>query len=429
MDNHIGLTVADEVLARNGLAETIGAVAFFAGDPPAIETLRERVAERLGGETRLRLVLQPPLRRLTGHPRWTLTHSFDPAEHVRSVTGAAGPGEEDPVRNLDEWLARQLRRPMPTGLPPWRLLTLRTPQDSEFTLVLLAHHALFDGTSAGELLRQLMDDSTRPTAGRPPSSQDRTPRRPINWARLTRSLRAELRPGSPLPGPREGATPEVSVCVLDQQNVRAARRLPDDAGATTGQLLMCCATGALRRTYNLDDEAARRGKPPLQATIPVNLRTGQTARQLGNLVGSVRVPLPLHESAPLARLRACRQLLAGVGPQIADQCEIVRALEAAGHLRPWTLSFVASRGYSPTYAAVGMTALKWKYPRPSLHHRPLLRIAGLPPLHKPGTVNFLATSHGQTTTLTVVSHAAPGTARTLADAIRSELETMAVRPS
>ncbi|MEU9283631.1 wax ester/triacylglycerol synthase domain-containing protein [Streptomyces sp. NPDC048275] len=425
VDNRIGLAVVDEVLVRNGLPETIGCVAFFAGDPPAIEELRARVVERWGGETRLRLVLEPPLRRLTERPRWALTPSFDPAKHVRSLTGTARPNEGDPAQSLDKWLAGQLREPMPAGLPPWRLLTLPTTPDSGFALALLAHHALFDGASVGVLLRLLLDGSAKPTLSPTPSSQHQTPRQPINWTRLARTLRAELRPGRALPSPREGATSEVSVSVLDQQSLRCARSLPDDAGATISQLLLCCATGALRSTYNLGNEAAQRGKPPVQAAIPVNLRTRQTAHELGNFAASARVPLPLHEPTPHARLDACRQLLADVGPQIVGQREVIRVLETTHHLRPWTLSFIAARGYSPTYAAVALTALKWRHPRAFLDHRPLLRIAGLPPLHRPGTANFEAVSYGQTVTLTVVSHAAPGTAQTLADSIHRELETMA----
>ncbi|MEU9895425.1 wax ester/triacylglycerol synthase domain-containing protein [Streptomyces phaeochromogenes] len=466
MDNYIDLSLVDELLTRNGLAETVGFVAFFAGDLPDLGTLRARVAERWGGETRLRLVLEPPpngYRRLTGRPRWAVTDGFDPAEHVLPVAEVAGPAAEDPAANsegndggnpagsLDELIAGQLCRPMPAGSPPWRLLPVRGVQgvravgdvhgveeargvpdvrgvpDGGFALVLLAHHALLDGSSLMTLFRLLLDGPAEPTRSMLPQPR-RAPKRQIDLARLIRALNAELRPGGPLPGPRESpAHTEVALAVLDHASVRAARSLPSGAGATLSELLLCCAAGALRSAYGHTETADGRDAAPVQASIPVDLRTRETAHELGNIVSAVRVPLPSHTPTPHARLTACRQLLTEVRSRGREENDVTRIVEAANRMGPWVLASIAARGYSPAYAAVGTTALKWRNPQCALDHRPLLRIAALPPLHRPGTVNFGAVACGRTVTLAVVSHAERGAARRLADAVGHELELLAAQ--
>jgi len=504
VDHYIDLSLVDELLTRNGLAETVGLVAFFAGDLPDPGTLRARVAERWGGETRLRLVLEPPpngYRRLTGRPRWAVTDGFDAAEHVlpvvevsevsevsegaegaegaevAEVVGPVGEGPDansegnhggspatspaanlstnpagtfptNPAGTLDELLARQLRRPMPAGSPPWRLLPVRGVPGGGFALVLLAHHALLDGTSLVTLLRLLLDGpaelpgSLLPKPRQEPGSLLPKPRqepgRPIDLARLIRALHAELRPGGPLPGPRDSAAhpevahpevahPEVALAELDHESVRAARSLPSGAGATLSELLLCWAAGALRSAYGHTGTADGPDATPVQASIPVDLRTRETAHELGNIVSAVRVPLPSHTPTPHARLTACRQLLTGVRSRGREQHDVTRIVEAANRMGPWVLGPLAARGYSPAYAAVGTTALKWRNPQCSLDHRPLLRIAALPPLHKPGTVNFGAVACGRTVTLAVVSHAERGAARRLADAVGHELALLAAQ--
>jgi diacylglycerol O-acyltransferase len=313
VDHYIDLSLADELLTRNGLAETVGLVAFFAGDLPDPGTLRARVAERWGGETRLRLVLEPPpngYRRLTGRPRWAVTDGFDAAEHVLPVAEvaevsevvgvvgvaevgeAAGPVEEGPAANaegnrggnpaanppanpaadpdanpagtLDELLARQLRRPMPTGSPPWRLLPVRGVPDGGFALVLLAHHALLDGTSLMTLLRLLLDGPAEPTGTVLPQPRQKRgsllprprqePGRPIDLARLIRALHAELRPGGPLPGPRESpAHPEAAHPEVAHPEVAH----PEVAHPGSGTR----RTGPRERTSRTNPPVRRRGDP------------------------------------------------------------------------------------------------------------------------------------------------------------------------
>ncbi|WP_055615228.1 hypothetical protein [Streptomyces phaeochromogenes] len=187
------------------------------------------------------------------------------------------------------------------------------------------------------------------------------------------------------------------------------------------------AAGALRSTYGHTETADGRDAAPVQASIPVDLRTRETAHQPGNTVSAVRVPLPSQTSTPHARLTVCRQLLTGVRSRGREQHDVTRIVEAANRTGPWVLDSLAVRGYSPAYAAVGTTALKRRNRQSSLHHRPLLRIAALPPLHRPGTVNFGAVACGRTVTLTVVSHAERGAARRLADAVGHELELLAAQ--
>ncbi|WP_245685310.1 wax ester/triacylglycerol synthase domain-containing protein [Streptomyces yerevanensis] len=421
------------MLARNGLAETVGVIFFFAGELPDPGELHARVAERWGDQARLRLVLDPPpngYRRLYQHHRWAVAPGFDPADHVLPVAEAGEPHAPEhagnPMENLSTLLTPHVSRPMPASLPPWRLLPVRGVPDDGFALVLLSHHSLLDGSSLLTLLRLLLDGTPKPAGGTPaPAAPICTPQQPMHWACLARALRAELPRGSALPDTLEGhAHPEVAFAALEHDNVRAACGLADGRGATLNELLIALTTGALRSVYGLPRPVGRRQVPPVQATVPIDLRTRETAHHLGNIVSSVRIPLPLQAPTPHARLTACRQLLAKVPRGTAHQ-DLIRLGDAVNRLGPWVVEALAKRGYSPAYAAVNTTALKWRHPQAHLGDRPLVRVAALPPLHQPGTLNFHAVASGHTVTLTVVSHTRQGTAHTLADAVSCELTQMA----
>ena len=71
-------------------------------------------------------------------------------------------------------------------------------------------------------------------------------------------------------------------------------------GCTVNDVLLACATGALRG-YLLDQGGEVEGLT-IRATVPVNLRPLEHARKLGNHFGLVFLELPIGEPNPLRRL-------------------------------------------------------------------------------------------------------------------------------
>ncbi|MER5754893.1 wax ester/triacylglycerol synthase domain-containing protein [Streptomyces sp. NPDC002088] len=384
--------------------------------------MRTRVAERWGALLRLSHVLKSPpdgvprgYRRLIARHQWVAAGGFDPAAHIVPAS-----------QELEDLLADNVCRSLPLDLPPWRLHVVRHgPESGGFTLALLAHHSLLDGSSLMTLFRLLMDDAP---AIRLPVSGRRQPavRKREQNRKVRDELRAQLVDGQAIPLPPTGeAHPSVALTDLRPQAVRAARRLPAEGrGATLTELLLSSVAGALRDCYGPLSRRPK-GSAPVHASVPVDLRIPETAQELGNLALAVRLPLPVDLDAPAARLVACQELAATIPSRSRAQQACIPVLQAAARLGPWTLKALAAHGYSPAYAASACTALKWRHVPCSLAGRPLLRIAALPPLHRPGTANFVLFQTADAFTLSVVSHTRPGDARLLADAVARELDTLA----
>ncbi|GMU42338.1 MAG: wax ester/triacylglycerol synthase family O-acyltransferase [Xanthomonadales bacterium] len=78
-------------------------------------------------------------------------------------------------------------------------------------------------------------------------------------------------------------------------------------GATVNDVLMACAAGALRQ-YLVERGEAVDGLS-IRATVPVNLRPLEHARELGNHFGLVFLDLPIGLDNPVARLLAVRDAM------------------------------------------------------------------------------------------------------------------------
>ncbi|GAA2449139.1 wax ester/triacylglycerol synthase domain-containing protein [Streptomyces macrosporus] len=425
MRNGIALSPVDELLcAVRGVPETIGVAALFAGEPPRVEALRARVAERWGGLPRLCRVLLRPREPAWLRPhRWLALERFDPAHQVVDAEdGPDGAGAAD----FTGLLGRLVARPLPDGLPPWRLLLVRRAGEGRFALVLTAHHALLDGRSLERLLSRLLDGGS----GRGG--------RTAGGVRAVRALRdahpdhagppvrppLPLGPGRALPPPA-GADPrpEAAWTEVDAGAVRAARRALPGLGATLNEVLLAAATGALRAVHGEPDRWP--GAPrPLYGTFPVDLRAPGEEDALGNVVSVVRVPLPVDEDDPVARLAACRGLLAAHGP-VRGADAATRLVDAAARLGPWALRLLAAWAGTPGHAPVACVAFRWPRGPWSLDGGPMERVIPLPPVQPPGTAGLALTDCGGVFTLCAVTHTLPGHARLLADAFGRELAAFA----
>lgn len=407
------LTAVEEGHLRNGLPGTIGIAALFPGGPLDLGQVRSRVRERWGALERMNLVVQPPRgpRALSGH-RWRAARSFDPAAHITATD-----------QDLEALLSEGVRHPLPPGLPPWRLLV--TP----LAVVLLGHHALLDGRSLETLFRLLMDETvppgpSGPEAAHPSAATGQRPR--VGVRGVGGELRRVRALGQRLPVvPAGAARPSVAVVELDPQVMRAARRQPAGGrGATLNELLLSTYAGALRACYG-PLRAWATGPAPLYATVPVDLRTRDDARRLGNGVTALRIPLPVDTESPVARLRACQELVAAFQHRSDAHRAILPSLQAVARAVPWLAGVMARSLARPEVTTSLCTAFKWRDNPSHLLGRPLSRVVPLPQLSPPGTANLCLVHTGDAYTLTVVSHLRAGDAGMLGEAVAQDLKAVA----
>lgn len=149
---------------------------------------------------------------------------------------------------------------------------LRDPQAAAFALLGLARTG---GHEAGEILRELVH-----------------------------ALRLADDPQTRLKG-RLGVFKRVAWCdPLPLAEVKAAGQA---LGVTVNDVLMACAAGALR-AYLIECGDDPDGLS-IRATVPVNLRPLEHARELGNHFGLVFLDLPIGLANPVARLHAVREAM------------------------------------------------------------------------------------------------------------------------
>ncbi|MFF1374833.1 wax ester/triacylglycerol synthase domain-containing protein [Streptomyces sp. NPDC058308] len=406
------LSLADEMLLRNGCSGVTGLAAVFTGEPPSLEEVRRRVAERWTALSRLNQVLHftPGADEDGRHAHWAVPGPFHPDEHVL-----------DADCELHELWAHLVNRPPSGGLPLWRLYLVPGGSEGGFALALVAQHVLMDGHSLTVALRLLMDgaDPVRTTGLVP-----RPPRVPP--AAVARELKALTSPGQllPLPSPDQ-AEPSVAVRLLPVPTLRAAGRHPQGTrGATPNELLTSAVAGALRTHFGpLKDWPSAR---PVYACVPCDLRTRENQDELGNVVTAVRVALPLGLADPVDRLRVCQGALQAVPERAGVHAAVLLPLaESVRRMAPWAGAWLTGRGGRPSYMATVTTTVKWRARSTTFQGRELRHMAGLPPLSRPGGASFLLMQTPGACALTAVCHLLPGSADRLADAVAHEIDTLA----
>ncbi|MEV6550020.1 wax ester/triacylglycerol synthase domain-containing protein [Streptomyces sp. NPDC051597] len=414
---------------------------LFTGEPPRLDELRDRVAERWGSVPLLCRTLLRPARHggVRGH-RWFPLDDFDVRTHVLDahVEGRWGSEGLDDAAFTD-LLGRLVSQPVPEGVPPWWLRLVRLEPhphgEARFALVLSAHHALIDGRSFESLLSRLLDGGAGRTGRVSDTGRPVTRKRQITHLRdaLTTDKAAAgayrlprlLSPGQALPLPSDAPCPtrDLAWVDLDADTVRAARRALPGLGATLNEVLMAVSAGALRAVHG--DPAAWPGaRHPLYAVLSVDLRTPQEAEVLGNIVSVVRVPLPVATDGPQERLRVCRALLAAsVFGRGAEKS--VRVIRAAARLGSWAVRRLSQRANSPSWNPVLCTAIKWRRGAWTLGSAPMERVIPLSSAQGRGRVNLVLTDCAGVFTLCVVGHTPTGYAQPLADAFVRELASLA----
>lgn len=315
---------------------------------PSLAALRRHLDARLDRIPRFRRRLAD----LPGGWAWVDDAGFDIARHVHGISLPAG----GTTAELRYTAGALLSQPLDHRRPLWHMYLVEGVAGGGFALIGQAHHALVDGIAAIEVAMLLFDDGTEPgpSSWRPAAAP--TPGRAAQEsarARLgggVRALGALARAaGSPAagasalrdavgalgdvaaPAPSTGLDRSVTaerVVAFGSASLAGVREAAARRGATVNDVLLAASALALGRAL------ARRGERPraLKALVPVNVRGGASAADLGNAVSFAAVELPLGETDPTAVLRTVRDRTREA--KRSGAAEPLRALARAGDLLP-----------------------------------------------------------------------------------------------
>lgn len=271
---------------------------------------------------------------------WEEDEHFEISSHVRRIAlpGAAGKAE------LEEFVSELASTPLDKTKPLWQFHLVENYKDGP-AVVSRIHHCYADGIALVQVLLSLTERSAEDSERL--VSQERWKERRAAESNIFRRLMAPAKEGL-------GAVQHVSQKVVDEAlhllrephvaqeyaygageiltELATALLLEDDPpsrfkgeigvrknvalaepvsleevkavgkalGCTVNDVLIAVMTGALHRYL------VERGDDPseltMRATVPVNLRPLEHARDLGNHFGLVFLDLPIAESNPLARL-------------------------------------------------------------------------------------------------------------------------------
>lgn len=338
------MTAADAVLWRiesdPALRSTIVSAWVLDGAPDPERFLR-KLERCIADVPRLR---QRPVEDPLGlaPPRWEVDPYFDIDFHLRRL-GAPGDGSLRAFLDLAEPIGMQA---FDRERPLWELYLVDGLVGGRTGVILKLHHAISDGVglvrmTEGLIERSANEDSTRRPAANPPATPppvsvdglSRTtaaaahrvstglaragriarafgrvlPRLVGEPATLAREVGAQIasigRLVAPVTRPMSPAMTGRSLSVrYDHIEIPLAdlKRAARSVDATLNDAFVAGVTGGLRR-YHAD-----RGLPvdALRMNMPINLRSGDRARDAGNQFAPVRFEVPISIEDPAARMRA-----------------------------------------------------------------------------------------------------------------------------
>ncbi len=305
----------------------------------------------------------PPLRRRLvevplglDHPYWIEDPHFDLDYHVRHI-GLAPPGAAD---QLAEQVARIIGRHMDRTRPLWEVYVFEGLADGRWATLSKTHHATIDGASGVIMLKMLLDPDADTQWDLPERSWESEPiptdaellqktavslaRNPLRATRTSLRMvrdaadaagiasvsgaatqarealkglagrgdapsdttRVRLPPIQAPPTPwNKAITPNrrfaMRSAALD--NIKA---LKTATGGTLNDVVMAICAGALRQ-YLLEHDALP--DAPLQAMVPVSIRTGDEDDPWTNRVSGLVAALPTDCDDPLERVARCHEAM------------------------------------------------------------------------------------------------------------------------
>ncbi len=298
--------------------------------------------ERFQAHVESRLHLLPPFTRKLvevpfgiDHPYWVEDPDFDLEFHLRRIALPA-PGDD---HQLAAQVARIHGRPLDRSRPLWEMYLIEGVHGHDVGVLTRLHHAAVDGVSGAEILTILLDTSpdVEPPDALPPRPRERIPSELEMLARGTLSLltrpahavRTAQRTLQQLPAvgsrigeavarlrredddviarPRVQAPPTPFNRTITPQRRFAfgsvplddVKRIKNARGTTVNDVVMAACAGALRRYLLSHDALPDR---PLQAMVPISVRTEAEAGTMGNRVTTLVAILPTDVDDPLERL-------------------------------------------------------------------------------------------------------------------------------
>jgi WS/DGAT/MGAT family acyltransferase len=328
------------------------------------ETFRQLVLDRLP--------LLPPFRRRVlnipfglHHPIWIEDPDFDLDYHVRRAS-LPSPGS---VKELGEFTADIVGRPLDLTRPLWELYMVEGLEDGMIAMVTKTHHAAIDGVSGAELMANFLDLSNeiRPIEKEDPTwKPDRIPsdleliayglnalaKHPMSIARtfkqtvdamLNLSQRNRM-PGISKPPPAPFSAPKTKMngALTPHRKVTFTEISLDDvkfiknvfAGTVNDVVLTICGTAL--RNYLIEHKDLP--EKDLVAMIPISVRTEDQKGTMGNRVSMMLVSLETSQKDPIKRLSSMSE-----NSKIAKEQEKAIGAETLSNWTEFAAPAVAAR--------------------------------------------------------------------------------------
>jgi WS/DGAT/MGAT family acyltransferase len=278
----------------------------------------------------------------TGGAHWEIDEDFDIRAHVRRV---ALPGKAD-RDELEEFVSDLASTQLDTSRPLWQFHYIENYVGGP-AVVQRIHHCYADGIALVQVFLSLTDPTPqpRPSASDPVTWQQRRVAESNIFRRLTEPARDRVsqawhlsqklagealslvqdpdKAGKYLTEATELSKELINSLALPadpktlfkgrlgvRKRVAWDKPLPLDEvkavskafGCTVNDILIAAVSGALR-SYMLERGEAPTRSSEIRATVPVNLRPLEHAKNLGNHFGLVFLELPIGESNPVDRVR------------------------------------------------------------------------------------------------------------------------------
>ncbi len=316
-----------------------------ADQPINADTIRDYIAARIHllDPLRWRLV-EVPLG--IDRPYWVDDPDLDLNFHVRGIALPA-PGSD---RQLADQVARLAARHLDRSKPLWELYVIEGREGGKVAIMTELHHAAVDGKAGMQIMSTLLSTDPACPAPEPPdkATVDTVPTPIEMWGRgwlglMSRPEQAArlwldtVKEGTKmarqlgLGGMDEwkkvlkspGGAPRLSfnttlgaqrnwafgsVALGDVKKVKDAHR------CTLNDVVMAMCAGALRRWLVEHDELPEK---PLQAMVPVSIRTAEQAANAGNQVSAMVSPLATNLDDPFERLKASSEAMRAAKDQHA----------------------------------------------------------------------------------------------------------------
>jgi diacylglycerol O-acyltransferase / wax synthase len=314
----------------------IGAIMVCEGSAPSYDDFVTHIRSRLHLLPRLRQKLAVPPGQM-GTPMWVDDPDFDVHRHVQRVT-LPSPGTE---AQFHEVIGEYLSPPLDRSKPLWELWLTDGFEDDRFGIIYKTHHSMADGISATDVGMLLFDVEPKDEIVR--TEQPWHPQTPPSGGKLLGlSLRGFFKmfgrtarwlwnaAKSPKRASKRSSDGLVGLWEVGWNLTRPAPKVafntditPDRSftwtsgplddfkliknalGGTVNDVTLAVAGGALRRW--LEDRGDDPDQLPLQALVPVSVRTENEHGELGNRLTAMRGPLPVHIADPYERLRYVTQ--------------------------------------------------------------------------------------------------------------------------